>query len=478
MRTFASKLKATQRAKSDQLSPGPAPSAQGCGVRSVVGLQRTIGNRAVQGVLQAKLQIQAQLEVSEPGDFYEQEADRVADQVMSMPEPVVASAPEHRITAIQRQSLAEDEEEPLQARPAQGSRPLATWEMIARTEASKSGGEPLPKSARDFFEPRFGCDFSEVRVHTGAHAQETAQRLRARAFTVGRDVVFNVGEYAPGTREGKKLLAHELTHVIQQNAAKHRKRLNRVSTGPASLPMSVTGAGGVRVQRQPIVNAAPASATLSGIDHSRNSQQLGAMAGGGNVAYGLTHHSITMPTTPDTMPRASGGNWRVALWSVQFFSNVDDTIYITSNFPANSCYFQKTLDHEIGHFFDAYAIMVRHRGLLINDLRAVRPGPNNPFVTNNVAAAQLERQRIRSRVATLVDCAKNQACYDMYRFGYARDVREYPTIPHEIQHCCSSPSGHCPPPRPAVPVVPPRGHVAVNCRQPPQSCPRPVIRFP
>ena len=83
MRTFASKLKATQRAK---LSPGPAPSAQGCGVRSVVGLQRTIGNRAVQGVLQAKLQIQAQLEVSEPGDFYEQEADRVADQVMSMPE--------------------------------------------------------------------------------------------------------------------------------------------------------------------------------------------------------------------------------------------------------------------------------------------------------------------------------------------------------------------------------------------------------
>jgi hypothetical protein len=79
-------------------------------------------------------------------------------------------------------------------------------------------GQPLPESARNFFEPRFGYDFSQVRVHTDATAAETARALNARAFTVGRDVVFGAGQYAPETSQGKKLLAHELTHVVQQGS--------------------------------------------------------------------------------------------------------------------------------------------------------------------------------------------------------------------------------------------------------------------
>lgn len=74
-------------------------------------------------------------------------------------------------------------------------------------------------AARDFFEPRFGYDFSGVRVHTDARAAEAAKEVDARAFTVGRDVVFGKGEYAPGTSAGIRLVAHELAHVIQQDAA-------------------------------------------------------------------------------------------------------------------------------------------------------------------------------------------------------------------------------------------------------------------
>lgn len=80
----------------------------------------------------------------------------------------------------------------------------------------KDGGQPLPQPARNFFEPRFNRDFGHVRIHTGAGAAEAARSLNAKAFTVGRDVVFGAGRYDPGRPEGRRLLAHELTHTIQQ----------------------------------------------------------------------------------------------------------------------------------------------------------------------------------------------------------------------------------------------------------------------
>jgi hypothetical protein len=73
----------------------------------------------------------------------------------------------------------------------------------------------LPDAVRSFFEPRFGQDFSKVRVHTDSRAARSARDLNARAFTLGRDIVMGAGQYSPGTSEGKRLLAHELTHVIQ-----------------------------------------------------------------------------------------------------------------------------------------------------------------------------------------------------------------------------------------------------------------------
>jgi len=149
--------------------------------------------------------IQTKLRINKPGDVYEEEADRVAEQVMRMEEP-----------GVRRQV---EEEETLQAKEIPSQIPEVTPNLEARINAIRGGGQPLPESTRAFFEPRFGHDFSQVRVHTDAQAAEAARAVNARAFTAGRDVVFGAGKYAPGTSEGRRLMAHELTHVVQQGGA-------------------------------------------------------------------------------------------------------------------------------------------------------------------------------------------------------------------------------------------------------------------
>ncbi|MES1242778.1 MAG: DUF4157 domain-containing protein [Acidobacteriota bacterium] len=104
-------------------------------------------------------------------------------------------------------------------------------------EALAATGQPLDSGIRDFMESRFGHDFSQVRVHTGGAAAQSSQALNARAYTVGSDIVFGVSQFAPGTNEGRKLLAHELTHVVQQAGA-GRKNIGR-SNG--SFDLSPTG---------------------------------------------------------------------------------------------------------------------------------------------------------------------------------------------------------------------------------------------
>ena len=175
--------------------------------------------------------VQAKLTINQPGDRYEQEADRVADEVMRMPEPQVKRQvdPEEEEETLQTKPLAaqiapliqrqiepEEEEELIQAKQS-GPAPHASPALQTQIHALIGGGNPLPESVRNFFEPRFGHDFSQVRVHTDAQAAESARALDARAYTVGQDVVFEAGQYAPNATAGTKLLAHELTHVIQQS---------------------------------------------------------------------------------------------------------------------------------------------------------------------------------------------------------------------------------------------------------------------
>jgi hypothetical protein len=146
--------------------------------------------------------IQAKLENNELGDEYEQEADHVADQVMAMPaHHAVSGAPPH----IQR--LAGQLTGQTEAAPASVDQALAT------------PGRPLEPALRQDMEQRFGHNFSRVRVHSGAAAEQSAQDVKAHAYTVGHNMVFGTGRFLPGTHEGRRLLAHELTHVMQADVA-------------------------------------------------------------------------------------------------------------------------------------------------------------------------------------------------------------------------------------------------------------------
>jgi hypothetical protein len=121
---------------------------------------------------------------------------------------------------VQRQEQKPEKEKDelgnLQPKGNTGSSPNVTPSIASNISSLKGGGQPLTASTRSFFESRFGADFSHVRVHTDSKAAETASSINAKAFTKGRDVVFNSGQYSPGTSSGKRLLAHELTHVVQQ----------------------------------------------------------------------------------------------------------------------------------------------------------------------------------------------------------------------------------------------------------------------
>ncbi|MBM3235930.1 DUF4157 domain-containing protein [Candidatus Poribacteria bacterium] len=189
-------------------------------VQSLLRLQQQYGNRFVQRVL-AQHAIQTRLQVSQPGDIYEREAERVAERVMQMPEPETQRQPaeeEEELQMVQRQPQEEEEEMQMKELPGQNSE--VTPKLESRINALKGGGQPLPISTRSSFEQSFGYDFSQVRVHTDAEADNLNNSLNAQAFTTGQDVFFRQGAYNPGSSSGQKLLAHELTHVAQQNGDK------------------------------------------------------------------------------------------------------------------------------------------------------------------------------------------------------------------------------------------------------------------
>ncbi len=167
--------------------------------------------------------MQAKLKIGAPNDKYEQEADRVADQVMRMPEPQV------------QRRVEEEEEKMLQAKSDSSQTPELTPGTAKRINSFRGGGQPIDPTTRSFMEPRFGNDFSNVRVHTGTEATQATGAVHAQAFTLGKDIVFGAGKYVPATNTGRQLLAHELTHVIQQNNTNHFRQIQK-APGPDPEP--------------------------------------------------------------------------------------------------------------------------------------------------------------------------------------------------------------------------------------------------
>ncbi|TVQ51416.1 MAG: DUF4157 domain-containing protein [Spirulina sp. DLM2.Bin59] len=189
--------------------------------------------------------IQAKLTIGEPNDKYEQEADQVAAQVVQRmnepesvqredlteeelqmkPEVIQRELPEEeelqmKPESVQRQEAPEEEE--LQMKP-QLQRQVVSGAVSPELEQSlnraKSGGQALDPQIQAKMGQAMGADFSGVKVHTDSQADQLNQSIQAKAFTTGQDVFFRQGEYNPGSSSGQELIAHELTHVVQQQGA-------------------------------------------------------------------------------------------------------------------------------------------------------------------------------------------------------------------------------------------------------------------
>jgi len=249
MRTFAQKQKQPQKPVSSSLArPHMATLGPEHREHPILHLQRTIGNQTVHRMLQTNTEeleagltgmasprfghdfsqipihpkplanVQAKLAVRAPGDIYEEEADRVSNQVMNMSAPQL-----QRTCACGGEGPKCQTEQPGQQHERLQTKHIGSSDFGQTAvppivhEVLRSPGQPLDPASRLFMEPRFGHDFSKLRVHTDEKAAESAQAIGAAAYTVGNDLVFGAGEFNPQNSDGRQLIAHELTHVIQQS---------------------------------------------------------------------------------------------------------------------------------------------------------------------------------------------------------------------------------------------------------------------
>ncbi|HRB05634.1 MAG TPA: DUF4157 domain-containing protein [Niabella sp.] len=161
--------------------------------------------------------IQTKLTINEPGDKYEQEADAMADKVMRMEMPASFQSFSKKLN-IQRKCAhcEEEKEETLQRKELSGQTTTAQNSLDSYVGSLNTSGQPLTKETRNFYEPRLGYDFGKVKIHNDTSAAQSAQSINALAYTHGNNIVFNTGKYAPQSHAGKRLLGHELVHVMQQ----------------------------------------------------------------------------------------------------------------------------------------------------------------------------------------------------------------------------------------------------------------------
>jgi hypothetical protein len=321
MNELSFKSPKTSNPKGEKSSSHKAPSFShpaGSPAGYVLNLQRTIGNRAVTKLIESG-QLQAKLKIGRPNDRYEQEADTVADKVMRMPETKVQREcqgceeekiqtkplAEHITPLVQRQGTEEEkEEEPLQTKRTGDNTSEGTPSIESQISSLRGGGRALSSSERAFFEPRFGHDFGGVRIHAGTSKSSIARSINAKAFTSGSDVVFGEGEYSPGTPSGQRLLAHELTHVVQQNSGR-KKSIQRAEVDDRSNVCSSL------IDIKPDVNSKvtteiAAARTALGTTNVQNFLRgVELLLGGRGPISPIERHIEAMPATKRVIPPQS-----------------------------------------------------------------------------------------------------------------------------------------------------------------------------
>jgi len=196
------KSSSSQRPFTAPVYDAPAPKQ----TPSVQAKRRNVDWNRVTVEAQSPAGVQAKLSVGAPGDKYEQEADAMAKKVMTMPAP-------EKEKPLQREMASEKKEEEVQTKLATEGKSQAGSNLESQLSGTKGGGSALSDEVRSHMEPRFGANFSSVRVHTDSAAVQMNRDLGAQAFTHGSDIYYGGGK-SPGKDE---LTAHELTHVVQQN---------------------------------------------------------------------------------------------------------------------------------------------------------------------------------------------------------------------------------------------------------------------
>ncbi len=202
VRVTAKKPEAKRENKVSQRQKTGSSHSISSPVEQILFLQRTIGNQAVGRFIKSGA-LQAKLRIGQPGDIYEQEADRMAEQVVASQDKGQALSSRYEEKVLQSKT-----------KNASDSEDTSVHDNFLK---DLGYGQSLDKVSCAFFESHFDRDLSMVRVHTDARAADAARTVNARAFTVGKDVVFGDGEYALHNAQWQRLLAHELTHVIQQD---------------------------------------------------------------------------------------------------------------------------------------------------------------------------------------------------------------------------------------------------------------------
>jgi hypothetical protein len=247
MRTHAQQTKSASAPASQATHAARAPTARQKNLPLLLQLQRAHGNQFMQRTL--RTMVQPKLAVNRPGDRYEQEADRVAEAAVRIPDAVVQrkcpcdsgqGAPCEHCAAeklVQRKSATP-------ASAARGGPPVSALVAAPASveRALAAPGRPLPEGVRKDMEARLGHDFRATRIHDDDQAHKSAREISARAYTSGRHIVFGPGQYQIGTTEGRQLLAHELVHVIQQSGSQ---------TGDPAAGLSSISGSTTTVQRAP-----------------------------------------------------------------------------------------------------------------------------------------------------------------------------------------------------------------------------------
>lgn len=299
--------------------------------------------------------MQAKLSIGASNDPLEQEADRVADQVMSAAiDPTINSTPP-RIQRFNGHSGGEN-----------SSAPASVDHVLANT------GRPLEPALQQDMSQRFGHDFSRVRVHSGAEAEQSARDVNAHAYTVGYNIAFGASQFAPGTNEGRSLLAHELTHVVQQ-------------TG---LGAPVSGMRSV-VQRQPAspdigadLLQAPAS-----VDLRENASPLLASALGSTTVDRFATGNAAIPKTGEDVLRYAARQ----------------ILYFLNEYPRSSVHIaghtdrvgkderNLTLGQERA---DAVSVFLQKEGVSAEMISTESKGENEPVVPTKNDQAEPRNRRV------------------------------------------------------------------------------------